>query len=143
MDGQNFENQTNVEAEVVETTVVEEATQTTDNYQDYTADVQTQTVVETTEAPKTSGLAVTSLVLGISAIVFSCCCGLGFVLGIIGIICAIVANKKGKSGVGTAGLICSIIGTVFGLFGLVYWIYCFVIAANMTPEMLQEMGYYY
>ena len=139
MDGQNFENQTNVEAQEV----VEEATQTTDNYQDYTADVQSQPVVEPAEPQKAGGLAVTSLVLGISAILFSCCCGLGFILGIVGIICAVAANKKGKSGIGTAGLICSIIGTVFGLFGLVYWIYCFVIAANMSPEMLQELGYYY
>lgn len=120
MDGQNFQN---------------------DNYQDYTANVQSQPVVEP-EQNQSNTMAVVSLVLGITAIVFACCCGLGFILGIAGIICAVMANKKNKSGIGTAGLICSIIGTVFGVFGIIYWIYCFAIGAEAVAIM-EEAGYYY
>ena len=126
MDGQNFQN---------------------NNYQDYTANVQTTQSVTEPEQKQSNGMAIVSLVLGITAIVFSCCCGIGFVLGIAGIICAVVANKRNKSGLGLAGLICSIIGTVFGLFGLVYWIYCFALAGSMTTEesmrILEEAGFYY
>lgn len=118
MDGQNFQN---------------------DNYQDYTANVQAQPAAEQPQEQNNT-LAVVSLVLGIVSIITACCCGIGFVLGIAGIICAVLANKKNKSGIGTAGLICSIIGTVFGVFGIIYWIYCFAVSADI---LMNEVGYYY
>lgn len=128
MDGQNFENENNVtidttaaetvsEAEVTpaaETPVVEPV----NNYQDYTANVQPQTIVEAPKAEnkETNVLAIVSLVLGILSIVLGCCTGwVGALFGVGGIICAVFANKQGKTGLAKGGLICSIVGIVLGI----------------------------
>lgn len=132
MDGQNFENENNVtidttaaetvsEAEVTpaaepvqETSVVEPV----NNYQDYTANVQSQTMVEAPKAEnkETNVLAIVSLVLGILSIVLGCCTGwVGALFGVGGIICAVFANKQGKTGLAKGGLICSIVGIVLGI----------------------------
>lgn len=138
MDGQNFQNDNNVyggssaSAEpVVEPAVSEpyvDNTYTTNTYQDstssYTDPVYSSdpygTPTAETEAPKTPGVSIAALVLGICGIVFDCCCGVGVIFGIIGLILAIVGNKQQKSGVGTAALVCSIIALVFGVIYLVY-----------------------
>ena len=132
MDGQNFENENNVtidttaaetvsEAEVTpaaepvqETPVVEPV----NNYQDYTANVHPQTIVEAPKAEnkETNVLAIVSLVLGILSIVLGCCTGwIGALFGVGGIICAVFANKQGKTGLAKGGLICSIVGIVLGI----------------------------
>ena len=132
MDGQNFENENNVtidttaaetvsEAEVTpaaepvqETPVVEPV----NNYQDYTVNVQPQTIVEAPKAEnkETNVLAIVSLVLGILSIVLGCCTGwIGALFGVGGIICAVFANKQGKTGLAKGGLICSIVGIVLGI----------------------------
>lgn len=111
MDGQNFENENNVtidttaaetvsEAEVTpaaepvqETPVVEPV----NNYQDYTANVQPQTIVEAPKAEnkETNVLAIVSLVLGILSIVLGCCTGwVGALFGVGGIICAVFATSR-------------------------------------------------
>ena len=132
MDGQNFENENNVtidttaaetvsEAEVTpaaepvqETPVVEPV----NNYQDYAANVHPQTIVEAPKAEnkETNVLAIVSLVLGILSIVLGCCTGwIGALFGVGGIICAVFANKQGKTGLAKGGLICSIVGIVLGI----------------------------
>lgn len=128
MDGQNFENENNVtidttaaetvsEAEVTpaaETPVVEPV----NNYQDYTANVQPKTIVEAPKAEnkETNVLAIVSLILGILSIVLGCCTGwIGALFGVGGIICAVFANKQGKTGLAKGGLICSIVGIVLGI----------------------------
>ena len=125
MDGQNFENENNVtidttaaetvsEAEVTpaaepvqETPVVEPV----NNYQDYTANVHPQTIVEAPKAEnkETNVLAIVSLVLGILSIVLGCCTGW------IGALFGVFANKQGKTGLAKGGLICSIVGIVLGI----------------------------
>lgn len=112
MDGQNFENENNVTvdttatevssaAETVQETPVTE--QPVNNYQDYTANVQPQAAttapVQQPEDKETNVLAIVSLVLGILSIVLGCCTGwIGALFGIGGIICAVFANKQGKTG---------------------------------------------
>ncbi len=128
MDGQNFENENNVTvdttatevssaAETVQETPVTE--QPVNNYQDYTANVQPQaaaTAPVQTENKETNVLAIVSLVLGILSILLGCCTGwVGALFGVGGIICAVFANKQGKTGLAKAGLICSIIGIVLGI----------------------------
>lgn len=114
MDGQNFENENNVTvdttatevssaAETVQETPVTE--QPVNNYQDYTANVQPQAAatapVQQPENKETNVLAIVSLVLGILSIVLGCCTGwIGALFGIGGIICAVFANKQGKTGLG-------------------------------------------
>lgn len=106
------------------------------NYQDNTQNAYSSAYAEpaaSTEA-STPGLAVASLVMGILSIVLSCCCGVGIIFAIAGIIMAISANKQVKTGVATAGLICSIVGGVFSLIGLAYYVLVFIgIAAD--PSM--------
>ena len=136
MDGQNFENENNVTLDTTATEVssaaepVQETAQETvqetpaaeqpaNNYQDYTTNVQPQAAAATPVQPEnkdTNVLAIVSLVLGILSIVLGCCSGwIGALFGIGGIICAVFANKQGKSGLSKAGLICSIVGIVLGI----------------------------
>ena len=154
MDGQNFENENNVtidttaaetvsEAEVTpaaepvqETPVVEPV----NNYQDYTSNVQPQVAVTTPVQPEnkdTNVLAIISLVLGILSIVLGCCSGwIGALFGIGGIICAVFANKQGKTGLAKAGLICSIIGIVLGII-------ITILAAVFSVAFMSELANYY
>lgn len=73
------------------------------------------------EENKTPGTAIASLILGISGILLDCCCGVGALFGIIGLILGIVGNKNKKSGVGTAGIVCSVIALVVGVLMVVYF----------------------
>lgn len=145
MDGQNFQNglnnEQNVQGTPVVTPVSTPMTETVNmntgsySYQDntaqYGASVYSQSTV--TEEQKTPGLAIGALVMGIVSIVLSCCCGSGIIFAIAGLIMAIVANKKQKSGVGTAALICSIVGIVFNAIMLIYYIVIY--AAAFMAEM--------
>lgn len=128
MDGQNFENENNMTVDTTATEVtsaaepVQEAPvteQPVNNYQDYTTNIQPQAATSSpqqTANNDTNVLAIVSLVLGILSIVFGCCTGwIGALFGIGGIICAVFANKQGKTGLGKAGFICSIIGIVLGV----------------------------
>lgn len=113
MDGQNFENE-NLEPVQEETPVAEPV----NNYQDYTANVQPKATVEVPNAEnkETNVLAIVSLILGILSIVLGCCTGwVGALFGIGGVICAVFANKQGKTGLAKGGLICSIVGIVLGI----------------------------
>lgn len=116
MDGQNFQNEQSGQ--------VTENTSTGNYYQDntnqYTGSVYTEPVAEDNSG-STPGLAIAALVMGILSIVLSCCCGVGIIFGIAGLIMSIVANKQNKSGVGTAGLVCSIIGIVFSCISMIYY----------------------
>lgn len=73
------------------------------------------------EEQKTPGTAIASLILGICGILLDCCCGVGLVFGIIGLILGIVGNKNRKSGVGTAGIVCSVIAIVVGVLTVIYF----------------------
>ena len=97
MDGQNFENQDK------------------NNYQDNTNVMPNPPVADNTN--KTDALAIVSLVAGILAIVMACCVTyVGIVLGIVGIVCAVMSKKNsGKSAMATAGLVCSIIAIVLAV----------------------------
>ncbi|MDE6434684.1 MAG: DUF4190 domain-containing protein [Lachnospiraceae bacterium] len=70
----------------------------------------------TTETPK--GFAIASLVMGILGILSSCCCGLGTIFCILGIIFGCVQQKDEndkKPGMAIAGLITSGIGLLLGV----------------------------
>lgn len=150
MDGQNFENENNVTvdttatevssaAETVQETPVTE--QPVNNYQDYTANVQPQAAatapVQQPENKETNVLAIVSLVLGILSIVLGCCTGwIGALFGIGGIICAVFANKQGKTSLAKAGLICSIIGIVLGII-------ITILAAVFSVAFMSELANYY
>lgn len=101
----NFNNENNTQST--------ENTETTNNYyQDFTTDTTyqpDQTGYTEPVEEKTSGLAVAALVFGILAILTGCCTGcLGIVLGIVGIIFAVIDKKNGSNGVAKGGMVCSI-----------------------------------
>ena len=131
MDGQNFQNEQNT---------TEESVQATNNYQDYTANVE-PVVTTTVEQPKqTNSLAVVSLVLGIISIVLGCCGSwIAIVLGIGGIVCAVMANKQGKTGMAKAGLICSIVGIVLAIIVLIAAI---VFSVALIGSEMDTLSYY-
>lgn len=130
MDGQNFQNEQNT---------TEESVQTTNNYQDYTANVAPVAEAVVEQPKKNNSLAVVSLVLGIISIVLGCCGSwIAIVLGIGGIVCAVMANKEGKTGMAKAGLICSIVGIVLAIVMLIFAI---VFSVILIDEM-SAMGYY-
>lgn len=93
-------------------------------YQDNTANIPYQPYTDYSEngSGNANSTQIASLVLGIVSICLACCsCGVGLfgslpavVLGIVGLICALMGNKENKHGIGIAGLVCSVIGLVFG-----------------------------
>lgn len=129
MDGQNFQTEQN-----------EQTNASVNNYQDNTAQAVNQVPpVVGTPQKQNNTLAIVSLVMGILAIVLACCASwIGIVPGIAGIICAVLANKQGKSGMATAGLICSIIGIVIALLLTVVYV---IFGAALMSE-LGGYGYY-
>lgn len=73
------------------------------------------------EEKKTNGKAVASLVLGILSLIcifFGYGALLGIILGIIGLVLGVSANKQEKTGMGTAGVVMSAIG--LGLCALTF-----------------------
>lgn len=94
----------------------------TNYYQDYTANMPYQVPTQEGTNEYTNGLQITSLVLGIASILVCCCLGMGVMLAIPGLICAIIGNNRSKSGIGIAGLVCSIIGIIFNSFILLIFI---------------------
>ena len=82
---------------------------------------------------ESKGLAIASLILGILSIL----CG-GGIFGIVGLILAIVAKKKGQAGPHTVGLILSIVGLVLGLIGGIIWMSIFGLSfiAGLMESMI-------
>ena len=105
------------------------------NYQDNTANIPYQAPMD--EVPvTTNGLQIAGLVCGILAIVSCWCYGIfGIVFGIAGLICSIIGNKKGKTGVGTAAMVCSIIGLILGVIALIYFVIVLGAAFSMMGSM--------
>lgn len=94
------------------------------NYQDNTSNIPYQAPPDNGRKNGANGPQIAGLVCGILAICTSCCYGVpGIVLGIAGLICAVIGNNKGKSGVGTAGMVCSIIGIILGIASLIYYVW--------------------
>lgn len=86
-------------------------------------------------------MAVASLVLGICSIVFDFILWwLGLILGIVGLILAILARKQNPAdGKATGGLVCSIIGLALGLVMLAACVAC-VGALNGARDEVRLYG---
>lgn len=141
MDGQNFDNRTEMQSDG---SAQQGSNGQYSNYQDYTADIPYQAPVENAGPKKANGLQIASLVLGIIGIPACCCYGIpGILFGVIGLILAIIGNRKNKGvGVGIAGLVCSIIAIALGIVALIY--YAWIIAEMVNnpsfySELLQQL----
>lgn len=92
---------------------------------------------------KSNTKSILALVFGILAIVISCCCTyLGIILGIVGIVMAVLSrnDNDGKfSGMALAGLICSIAGIVIAVVSIVLVLTGTV--SNGFTEYLNSMQY--
>lgn len=72
------------------------------------------------EEQQSNGMAIAGMVLGILSIPASCCIALlGVIVGVVGLVLSIMAQKKAKSGMGLAGIITASIGIVFGVLNMV------------------------
>lgn len=124
MDEQNYENGQFNQNEFQSTGNAQQ--NGSNNYQDYTnMQYQAPYDYDSGRSDKANGMQIASLVLGILGIPACCCYGIpGVIFGIIGLVLAIIGNKKSNSkGIGIAGLVCSIIAIVFGALASVYYIY--------------------
>lgn len=65
---------------------------------------------------------IVALVLGILALVCTCCCGFASLpFGIGAIVCAVVSRQNGKmGGMAITGLILGIVAMVFGVLGVLF-----------------------
>lgn len=146
MDGQNYNNgQNNGQSNENQNSMTPQYSY----YQDYTANVPYQGTPQQRKEEMTNGIQITSLVFGILSLVTMCCYfspgailgPIGLVFGFIGLICAIVGNRRSKSGVGIAGLVCSIVGLVFNtiLFAILAIIVkAFIDIFSANPELLDD-----
>lgn len=138
MDGQNFQNGQNAE-----NAQTEQQSAPVDNYQDNTGasqQYQQASPAVSQEPQKSSALAIISLVMGILAILLGCCTAyIGIIPGIAGIVCAVLANKQGKSGMATAGMICSIIGIIIGIVMTIIT----AVFGVAIMSAINDSGYYY
>lgn len=80
------------------------------------------------------GAGIASMILGIVGLCTGWCWGLGAILGIVGIVLAVISGNKSKqaglnqSGLAVAGLVCSIIAVVSGAGCLI----CTIATCNAT-----------
>lgn len=93
------------------------------------------------QANPNNGFAIASLICGIAGILLCCCYGAGAVVGIVGIVLAVMSKKQnaGKlSGLAIAGLVCGIIGVVFSAIWIIYYIFY---GAAYSTYMLSDYFY--
>ncbi|MBP3460742.1 MAG: DUF4190 domain-containing protein [Lachnospiraceae bacterium] len=92
---------------------------------------------------KSNTKSILALVFGILALLISCCCTyLGIILGIVGIVMAVLSknDNDGKfSGMAIAGLICSILGIVISVVSIILVLTGTV--SNGFTEYLNSMQY--
>ena len=119
------------------------------NQNDVVNQTPMQFQAEVTVANPNNGMAIGSLICGIVGILMCCCCGIGAIVGIVGIILAVCSKKSngGKmSGMALAGLICSIVAIVFGAgcVGIDLFADSWLASNEMYQELMQEIyGMYY
>ena len=104
-------------------------TQSNDYYNQYGNDMP----------PQGKGKAIAALVLGIVAVVFSCCCTyIGIICGVLAVIFGILEIKKNGEGKGMAiaGTICGGIGAVAGI---IMTIINFVNISNGDNELYNNL----
>jgi hypothetical protein len=104
-------------------------TQSNDYYNQYGNDMQ----------PQGKGKAIAALVLGIVALVFSCCCTyIGIICGVLAVIFGILEIKKNGEGKGMAiaGTVCGGIGAVAGI---IMTIINFVNISNGENELYNNL----
>ena len=104
-------------------------TQSNDYYNQYGNDMQ----------PQGKGKAIAALVLGIVALVFSCCCTyIGIICGVLAVIFGILEIKKNGEGKGMSieGTICGGIGAVAGI---IMTIINFVNISNGENELYNNL----
>ncbi len=130
--------------------IMNSAEQTVDstNYQDYTTTLnQTPVPVNYYQASQaasknnyTSGLAITSLVLGIIGLLILCCFPFATpIFSIVGIILYCVDKKTNTSGVAKAGFVCSLIGLIISVLLIIF---CIIVIA-MAGSIAYNMPYMY
>ena len=92
------------------------------------------------------GMGIASMVLGIIGLCTGWCWGVGAILGIIGIVLAIMSGNKSKqvglkqNGLAIAGLVCSIIAVVCGAGCLICTISA-INAVNSAPYTTYKYNY--
>ncbi len=89
---------------------------------DYVAPAQEMYQANT--GKKSTALSVVALVCGIVGILSCCCCGVGFIFGVMAIVLAVIVKvQDGKmSGVAIAALVCGIVSIIATIGGGFLWV---------------------
>ena len=87
------------------------------------------------------GLAIASLVLGILSILSCCCTYLAIILGVVGIVLAIISLAGKMETMATVGMILSILGVVIAV-GMIIWSAAFAQSPAYQEIMNQYMDMY-
>lgn len=86
-------------------------------------------------------MGIASLILGIVSVIiavfFSTWGWVAIIAGIVGIILAALAKKKGEGGMATAGLVLSIIGAALGLIFYLACVACIAAAGTIIDNVNQ------
>lgn len=96
---------------------------------------------ESNSENKNSALSIVSLVMGIISIVLGCCYGVGFLFAIPGLVCGIIAKRRGEGGLATAGIVCSIVGMVIAIafWVLIIWALNYIASDPVLYEQYMQM----
>jgi len=91
-------------------------------------------------APKSNGLAVASLVLGICSIVFFWLSFVGLACGILAIVFGVVAKNKVKADPQVGGAGNAKAGLVTGIIGVVFWVIMVIVVAMFFTAAVSVLG---
>ena len=110
-----------------------ENTQPTTPQPDYNQPTPSQTVVN--QPTESAGMAIASMVLGITSLLFSCCYGIFMPAAIVGIILGALSLKRTQVGKGMAiaGIITSAVGLFLALIVIASLIFTLSIPFMMDP----------
>lgn len=137
MDGQNFNNESNNQQTGQQQPVYQQPVQ---QYQQYQQPVYQQTTGPV--SGKANGLSIAGLVVGIVSICLFCMSWLGSLIGVVGLVLAIVGQVKNKSKLGIAAIVVSAIGVALGLIFLFIILSIMGSAAGSINDLMRYIEYY-
>lgn len=115
-----------------------DSTQTNDATYTMRTDSYSSNYYSSTPEPPSNGYGIASLVLGILSIPGGCCCGIGVLFGILGIVFGCVQQRDtfGKRpGIAIAGIVLSVIGIILSICCIIY-LYVIGMAGTSYPSYL-------
>lgn len=97
---------------------------------------------EPVKSNKANGLSIAGLIVGIVSICLFCLSWIGSLIGVVGLILAIIGQVKNKSKLGVAAIIVSSVGIVAGILFLVVILAALGSMSGGLSDLMQYSNYY-